>query len=77
MSRRRLHAFAHDWLVPGLIGLAGAAVVIAGAEIGGLVGWLVIGLAFLSLIGAVVWAVRSAYRDSPFDEWDEEPPPDA
>ena len=66
MTGQRLRAFAHDWILPGLIGLAGAAVIIAGAEVGGLVGWLFIGLAAFAMVAVVVWAVRSAYSDYPF-----------
>jgi len=67
MSRERLHAFAQDWVVPGGLGLAGAAVVIAGAEIGGPVGWILIGLAGLALVGAIVWAMR-LYTDDWTDD---------
>ncbi|MEO0558104.1 MAG: hypothetical protein AAF170_07960 [Bacteroidota bacterium] len=72
MTPGRLRTFAREWLGPTLAGLAGAAVLIAGAEIGGAIGWAILGLAALGLIGVVVWALRSVYRDYPFDDWDDE-----
>ena len=63
MSRNGLRAFAKDWIVPGLIGLAGAAVLIVGAELGGLIGWLLMGLVALVMAGVIGWAVRAVYLD--------------
>lgn len=63
MNRSPLRRLVCDWIVPGVIGLGGAAVLIAGAEIGGVIGWLFIGLAAAALVGVVVYAVRTIYTD--------------
>ena len=76
MTRERLVAFARDWIAPAVAGLAGAAVLITGAELGGAIGWSLIGLAAGALVGMVAWAVRPFYTDDPFDWPDDELPPD-
>lgn len=64
---KRLDAFARAWLGPALAGLAGAGLLIVGAEVGGALGWVLIGLVACALVGMVAWVMHSAYRDSPFD----------
>lgn len=68
MNRRVLHQIVCDWIVPGAIGLAGAAVVISGAEIGGVLGWLLITVAAAALACVVMWAVRTVYSDDWMDD---------
>lgn len=70
----RLTRIVREWIGPSLVALAGAAVVIAGAEIGGVIGWAILGLAACAVVGVVVWALRSFYRDYPFDGLDDEDP---
>lgn len=76
MRRGRLTRIVREWIGPSLVALAGAAVVIAGAEIGGVIGWTILGLAACAVVGVVVWAVWSYAKDYPFGDWpeDDDPP---
>lgn len=77
MTRGRLAGLAREWMAPGLGGLAGAGLVIAGAEIGGVIGWMLLGLVACAMVGVVGWIVWTAYRDDPFYGPDDEAPPEA
>ena len=67
MSEQRTHTFVQDWVLPAVFGLALAAVAITGSEIGGAVGWVLIGLVALAVCGIVFWAIRGFYLD-PWDD---------